>query len=548
MDLFKIEANYIDIFNKEIYPASIAIANGHIASIEKINATLDEYVLPGFIDAHIHIESSFLIPSNFAHLVVAHGTVATISDPHEIANVNGIDGINFMINNSKKTEFKFFFGAPSCVPALSQEFETSGYVLNDKDIDELMKLDDIYYLAEVMDFKGVINKDIEIINKINSALKRNKVVDGHAPGLSPNLTLKHASSGISTDHECLTIEDARYKLSLGMKILIREGSAAKNFESLHPLISECSKKYCDSLMFCFDDAHPNDILNGHINLIVARAIKHGHDFFDVLKIACINPVLHYKIPVGLLRIGDPADFIITKDIKTFKINKTYINGKLVFNDGISLIPLINEIPINNFNCSKKSISDFKFSTKNKMIPVIKCISNQIITHKTMIDSNLLAPDFQSNIAEDILKIAIINRYKDNSKISIGFIKNFGIRNGAIGSTVAHDSHNIILVGSNDEYLCKAANTIIQNKGGLCALNNEKTIIMELPISGLMSTLSAERVASQYIKLNDFCKNVLGSRLDDPLITLSFMSLTVVPHLKINDKGLFDVDSFCFVDY
>lgn len=548
MDLFKIEANYIDIFNKEIYPASIAIANGHIASIEKINATLDEYVLLGFIDAHIHIESSFLVPSNFAHLVVAHGTVATISDPHEIANVNGIDGINFMINNSKKTEFKFFFGAPSCVPALSQEFETSGYVLNDKDIDELMKLDDIYYLAEVMDFKGVINKDIEIINKINSALKRNKVVDGHAPGLSPNLTLKYASSGISTDHECLTIEDARYKLSLGMKILIREGSAAKNFESLHPLISECSKKYCDSLMFCFDDAHPNDILNGHINLIVARAIKHGHDFFDVLKIACINPVLHYKIPVGLLRIGDPADFIITKDIKTFKINKTYINGKLVFNDGISLIPLINEIPINNFNCSKKSISDFKFSTKNKMIPVIKCISNQIITHKTMIDSNLLAPDFQSNIAEDILKIAIINRYKDNSKISIGFIKNFGIRNGAIGSTVAHDSHNIILVGSNDEYLCKAANTIIQNKGGLCALNNEKTIIMELPISGLMSTLSAERVASQYIKLNDFCKNVLGSRLDDPLMTLSFMSLTVVPHLKINDKGLFDVDSFCFVDY
>ncbi|OJH14609.1 adenine deaminase, partial (plasmid) [Borreliella bissettiae] len=421
-------------------------------------------------------------------------------------------------------------------------------VLNDKDIDELMKLDDIYYLAEVMDFKGVINKDVEIINKINSALKRNKVVDGHAPGLSPNLTLKYASSGISTDHECLTIEDARYKLSLGMKIIIREGSAAKNFESLHPLISECPKKYCDSLMFCFDDAHPNDILNGHINLIVARAIEYGHDFFDVLKIACINPVLHYKIPVGLLRIGDPADFIITKDIKTFKIDKTYINGKLVFNDGISLIPLINEIPINNFNCSKKSISDFKFSTKNKMIPVINCISNQIITHKTMINSNLLAPDFQSNIAEDILKIAIINRYKDNSKISIGFIKNFGIRNGAIGSTVAHDSHNIILVGSNDEYLCKAANIIIQNKGGLCALNNEKTIIMELPISGLMSTLSAEEIASQYIKLNYFCKNVLGSQLDDPLMTLSFMSLTVVPHLKINDKGLFDVDSFCFVDY
>ncbi|WP_215537588.1 adenine deaminase [Borreliella bavariensis] len=548
MGLFKIEANYIDIFNKEIYPASITIKNGYIVSIKKINAILKEYVLPGFIDAHIHIESSFLIPSNFAHLVVQHGTVATISDPHEIANVNGIDGINFMINNSKKTEFKFFFGAPSCVPALSSEFETSGHVLDDQDVDKLMKSNDIYYLSEVMDFKGVINKDVGIINKINSALKRNKVVDGHAPGLSPYLTLKYASSGISTDHECSTIEDARYKLSLGMKIIIREGSAAKNFESLHPLISECSKEYCDSLMFCFDDAHPNDILNGHINSIVARAIEYGHDFFDVLKIACINPVLHYKIPVGLLRTGDPADFIITKDIKTFKIDKTYINGKLVFNDGISHIPLISEIPINNFNCEQKSILDFKFSTKNKMIPIINCINNQIITHKAMIDSNLLAPDFQSNIAEDILKIAVINRYENNSKISIGFIKNFGIRKGAIGSTVAHDSHNIIVVGTNDEYLCKATNIIIENKGGLCALNNEKTIIMKLPISGLMSVLPAKEIASQYAKLNDFCKNALGSKLDDPLMTLSFMSLTVVPHLKINDKGLFDVDSFCFLNY
>lgn len=548
MGLFEIEANYIDIFNKEIYPASITIENGYIVSIKKIDAILKEYVLPGFIDAHIHIESSFLIPSNFAHLVVQHGTVATISDPHEIANVNGIDGINFMINNSKKIEFKFFFGAPSCVPALSSKFETSGHVLDDQDVDKLMKSNDIYYLSEVMDFKGVINKDVGIINKINSALKRNKVVDGHAPGLSPYLTLKYVSSGISTDHECSTIEDARYKLSLGMKIIIREGSAAKNFESLNPLISECSKEYCDSLMFCFDDAHPNDILHGHINSIVARAIEYGHNFFDVLKIACINPVLHYKIPVGLLRTGDPADFIITKDIKTFKIDKTYINGKLVFNDGISHIPLISEIPINNFNCEQKSILDFKFSTKNKMIPIINCINNQIITHKTMIDSNLLAPDFQSNIAEDILKIAVINRYENNSKISIGFIKNFGIRKGAIGSTVAHDSHNIIVVGTNDEYLCKATNIIIENKGGLCALNNEKTIIIKLPISGLMSDLPAKEIASKYVKLNDFCKNVLGSQLDDPLMTLSFMSLTVVPHLKINDKGLFDVDSFCFLNY
>ncbi|MBW6186606.1 adenine deaminase, partial [Pseudomonas aeruginosa] len=400
----------------------------------------------------------------------------------------------------------------------------------------------------MMNFPGVINKDPKIMNKIHSALKRNKVVDGHAPDLSPDSILKYTSAGISTDHECSTIEDARYKLSLGMKILIREGSAAKNFEALHPLISECSGIYCDHLMFCSDDTHPDILLKGHINILVSRAIEYGHNFFDVLKIACINPVMHYKIPVGLLQIGDPADFIITKDLKTFKIEQTYINGKLVFSDGISHIPLINENPINNFNCSRKSIIDFKFYTQSQAIPIINCINNQITTHKTIIDSNLLAPNFESNIDEDILKIAVINRYNNHNKVSIGFIKNFGLKNGAIGSTVAHDSHNIIVLGTNDEYLSKAANLIIDNKGGLCALNKRNTLMLKLPIAGLMSTLPPKEVASKYIQLNDFCRHVLGSNLDAPLMTLSFMSLTVVPHLKINDKGLFDVDSFSFLEF
>ncbi|AHH04323.1 Putative adenine deaminase (plasmid) [Borrelia nietonii YOR] len=547
MNSLLIKANYIDILNREIYPSHITIKNGTILNIERTNDSFEDYALPGFIDSHIHIESSLLIPSHFAHLVVQHGTISTISDPHEIANVNGIDGINFMINNSKKIDFKIFFGAPSCVPALPSDFETSGHILNDEDVDKLLALDNIYYLSEMMNFPGVLNRDPKVMNKIHSALKRNKVVDGHAPGLPPDSVLKYISSGISTDHECSTIEDARYKLSLGMKILIREGSAAKNFEALHPLISECSGKYRDYLMFCFDDAHPDILLNGHINLMVARAIENGHDFFDVLKIACINPIMHYKIPVGWLRVGDPADFIITKDIKTFKIDKTYINGKLVFSDGTSYIPLLNENPINNFNCSKKSIVDFKFFTQSKAIPTINCINNQIITHKTMTDSNLLAPNFESNINKDILKIAVINRYNNHNKISIGFIKNFGLKNGAIGSTVAHDSHNIIVLGTSDEYLCRAANLIIKNKGGLCALNNKDTLMLNLPIAGLMSMLPPKEVAFKYIQLNNFCRDVLGSNLDSPLMTLSFMSLTVVPHLKINDKGLFDVDSFSFLD-
>ncbi|WP_330730447.1 adenine deaminase [Borrelia turicatae] len=548
MNSLLIKANYIDIVNKEIYPSHITIKNGTISNIERTNESLKDYVLPGFIDSHIHIESSLLIPSHFAHLVVQHGTVSTISDPHEIANVNGIDGINFMINNSNKIDFKNFFGAPSCVPALPLEIETSGHVLDDKDVDKLLALDNIYYLSEMMNFPGVLNRDPKVMNKIHSALKRNKVVDGHAPGLSPESVLKYASAGISTDHECSTIEDARYKLSLGMKILIREGSAAKNFEALHPLISECSGKYRNHLMFCCDDAHPDILLNGHINLMVSRAIEYGHDFFDVLKIACINPVIHYKIPVGLLQVGDPADFIITKDLKTFKVDKTYINGKLVFSDGKSYIPLLNENPINNFNCSKKSIDDFKFFTQSKTIPTINCINNQIITNKTMTDSNLLAPNFESNISKDILKIAVINRYNNHNKISIGFTKNFGLKNGAIGSTVAHDSHNIIVLGTSDEYLCKAANLIIENKGGLCALNNQDTLILKLPIAGLMSMSPPKEVALKYIQLNNFCRNVLGSNLDSPLMTLSFMSLTVIPHLKINDKGLFDVDSFSFLNF
>ncbi|BDU63481.1 adenine deaminase (plasmid) [Candidatus Borrelia fainii] len=548
MNLLLIKANYIDILNKEIYPSHITIKNGTIFNIERTNESLKDYVLPGFIDSHIHIESSLLIPSHFAHLVVQHGTVSTISDPHEIANVNGIDGINFMIKNSNKIDFKIFFGAPSCVPSLPLEIETSGHVLDDQDVDKLLEIDNIYYLAEMMNCPGVLNRDPKVMNKIHSALKRKKVVDGHAPGLSQESVLKYASAGISTDHECSTIKDARYKLSLGMKILIREGSAAKNFEALHPLISECSGKYLDHLMFCCDDAHPDILLNGHINLMVARAIEYGHDFFDVLKIGCINPVMHYKIPVGLLRVGDPADFIITKDLKTFKVDKTYINGKLVFSDGKSYIPLLNENPINNFNCSKKSIEDFKFSTQSKTIPTINCINNQIITNKTMTDSNLLAPNFESNISKDILKIAVINRYNNHNKISIGFIKNFGLKNGAIGSTVAHDSHNIIVLGTSDKYLCKAANLIIENKGGLCALNNQDTLILKLPIAGLMSMNPPKEVASKYIQLNNFCRNVLGSNLDSPLMTLSFMSLTVIPHLKINDKGLFDVDSFSFLNF
>ncbi len=525
------KANLIDIENRDIYPVEIEIKNNKIKSIEKIDEKLDTYILPGFIDSHIHIESSMLIPEQFAKIAVKHGTVATVSDPHEIANVLGIKGVEFMIENGKKSGFKFYFGASPCVPATP--FETSGAVLTPKDIKTLLQRDDIYYLSEVMNFPGVINNDPDMLEKIKYAKEISKPIDGHAPGLTGEGLNKYISAGIQTDHECFMYEEAKEKLEKGMKILLREGSAAKNYEAIHPLIDD---NY-ENMMFCSDDRHPNDLVKGHINLLVKRAIKDNHDKFKVLQMACINPVKHYGLDIGLLKVGDSADFIETD--KDFNILKTFINGKCVFDGNVYLNDTKVE-NINNFNAKIKTKDDFSLP-ECKKYHIISALDHELIT-KDEIKSLDRVPDVQN----DVLMIAVINRYTDTN-VATALVKGFGLKKGAIASSVAHDSHNIIVVGCDKESMVSAANKVIENKGGICTTNGEEIKFLELEIAGLMSKHDGNLVAKKYEEIDSFVKNELKSTLDAPFMTLSFMALLVIPEIKLSDKGLFDATNFNFIE-
>ncbi|MDB5229147.1 MAG: adenosine deaminase [Bacteroidota bacterium] len=537
---YSINSNFIDIENKEIYPVEISIENGKVISIKKINEVVEHYILPGFVDAHVHIESSMLVPTEFAKKAVVHGTVATVSDPHEIANVLGKSGVYYMMENGKKCPFKFNFGAPSCVPATA--FETAGAEVTADDIDELMSLSDIKYLAEMMNYPGVLFKDKIVMDKIEVAKKHNKPVDGHAPGLNGEKALQYISAGISTDHECFTYEEGLFKLQHGMKVLIREGSAAKNFEALIGLLEQ----FPDMIMFCSDDKHPDDLVVGHINLLVKRALQKGNDLFKVLQAACINPVKHYKLDVGLLKQGDPADFIIVDDLQNFGILKTYINGNVVAENGKCLFDTEEESVVNNFNIDEKKPEDFKLKLSTQKINAIEVIDGQLIT-KTHAGKILFDEDGHavSNVEEDILKIAVINRYFE-APVAIAFIKNFGLQKGALASSVAHDSHNIIVVGVDDESLCVAANAIIKEKGGLSVTDGQQTKVLPLPVAGLMSTESCETVAEKYTALVRSAKEI-GCTLHSPFMSLSFMALLVIPSLKLSDKGLFNGDTFQFCD-
>jgi adenine deaminase len=530
--MMEIKSNLIDILKREIYPVSILVENGIIQSIKKIDEHLDDYILPGFIDAHVHIESSLLVPSEFARMAVVHGTVATVSDPHEIANVIGIQGVEFMIENGKQVNFHYFFGAPSCVPATI--FETAGASIDSNEVDQLLSRDEIFFLSEMMNFPGVLYDDADVMKKIASAKKYNKPVDGHAPGLKGPQAKKYVEAGITTDHECYTIDEALEKIRLGMHIQIREGSAAKNFDVLILLM----KEYSDKLMFCSDDKHPDSLLLGHINQLVARAISLGNDLFDVLKVACINPIEHYHLPVGRLRVGDTADFIITSDLKDFVIDQTFIKGELVASNGKSLIDSVAIKPINNFTVSKKNVSDFAHQPK-EIEEVIECLEGQLITNK------LAVPVSELTLQNDILKLVVVNRYHD-SPIAISYIKNFGLKHGAIASSVAHDSHNIIAVGVSDEEICNAINLVIENSGGLSAVKGTTKNVLPLPVAGLMSNDDAWKVAQDYSTIHRFSKDVLLSTLAAPFMSLSFMALLVIPHLKLSDMGLFDGDDFTFV--
>lgn len=577
-----LKANLVNIVEKNIKCIVINF-DVTINSIEIIGEEDKHlpYILPGFIDSHIHIESSMLTPSQFARMAVVHGTVATISDPHEIANVCGMQGVEYMIADGKRVPFYFYFGAPSCVPATT--FETAGASITVQDVETLLQQDSIKYLSEMMNFPGVLNGDTEVMAKIALAKKYNKPVDGHAPGLRGEAAFNYIQ-GISlvpmdatkipplggsgaTDHECFTYEEALEKLQYGMKILIREGSAAKNFEALIPLLNDWE----DSILFCSDDKHPDSLEVGHINELCARAVAKGIDVYKVLKAACINPKVHYQLEVGQLQVGDNADFILVNNLIDFKVLYTYIKGLLVAQNGISLINTTPSDIINNFNDVTITEKELAINAKdyNDEIPVIVALDGQLITEKLLIPKKQLleAPNsllLTTNNKEDILKIVVVNRYS-KAPIAKAFIKNFGLKRGAIASSVAHDSHNIVAVGVDDESLCEAIHLIIQHKGGLSYYCKKDSIsnysrntflqdeevepmaaVLPLPIAGLMTNEDGYIVSKQYTAMDLFVKNALGATLYSPYMTLSFMALLVIPHLKLSDKGLFDGDSFSFV--
>ena len=537
---FSISGQYVDILKKHIYPATISVKNGIIESIESTIEAPMQYLMPGFIDAHVHIESSMLIPSSFARLAVTHGTIGTISDPHEIANVCGMEGVQYMIDNGKKVPFHFFFGAPSCVPATV--FETAGAAINSKDVASLLANPDIYYLSEMMNFPGVLSKDDEVMKKIASAHKLGKPVDGHAPGLRAEDAKKYIEAGISTDHECFTIEEALDKLEHGMKILIREGSAAKNFEALYELIED----HPSMIMLCSDDKHPDSLVEGHINSLCARAVAKGIDPLLVLRAACINPVDHYKLPTGKMQIGDAANFIVVEDLISFKVNQTYIKGNLVAENGKSFIEAVSAKPINKFDAASIEENNIQISLdeypqQDGKMAVMEAIDGQLITHKLWLSPKLEAGKIVSDTESDVLKMVVYNRYFA-APPKMAFIKNFGFKNGAIASTVAHDSHNIIAVGVSDADILQAINLVIKEQGGISCVTGNETKVMGLPVAGLMSLEDPYKVAADYTAIDIMAKN-LGSSLGSPFMTLSFMALLVIPHLKLSDKGLFDGDSF-----
>ena len=493
-----------------------------------------------------------LIPAAFARLAVVHGTVATVSDPHEIANVCGMEGVKFMIDNGKTVPFKFNFGAPSCVPATV--FETAGDVLDAASVQALLEMSDVKYLTEMMNFPGAIAGDPEVLEKIAAAQALGKPVDGHAPGLRGEGLRTYVSRGISTDHECFTIEEAREKLDLGMKIIIREGSAAKNFEALIPLM----ETHPEMIMFCSDDKHPDSLVDGHINQLCARAIKAGYDLFDVLQAACINPVEHYGLDVGLLKVGDPADFILLENLSDFRVLETYIDGVKVAENGLSLIPATSldavetkesnhlSAPINRFGIGKINVQDLRMEGEGKYgLPVIGCLDGQLITEKLALQPKLVDAEWCSDLEHDVLKIVVVNRYQ-KAPIAKAFIHRFGLTSGAIASSVAHDSHNIVAVGVDDESLCRAINLVIEAQGGVSCVGPDVEQCLPLPIGGLMSRDDGYAVAAAYTAIDKAAKS-LGSRLSAPFMSLSFMALLVIPHLKLSDKGLFDGDGFRLIN-
>ncbi|HET54951.1 MAG TPA: adenine deaminase [Ignavibacteria bacterium] len=526
--LNSITGKLVDPIGRRIVNARVYFQDGVISEIEESNVDENVYIIPGFVDSHVHIESSLLIPTRFAQAAVKNGTVAVVADPHEVANVAGIQGVRFMIENAKLSKLKFFFGAPSCVPAspVDECFET----FTSKEVAKLLELPEVTHLAEMMNFPGVVNGNTEVHSILSEAKARNKPIDGHAPGLSGENLTKYVSAGITTDHECFTLEEAKRKIELGMKVLIREGSAAKNFDALHPLIGINP----NMVMFCTDDCHPDELIGGHINKLVRKAVALGYNLFDVLQVVSVNPVYHYGLNVGLLQVGQPADFIVVDNLKDFNVLSTYINGVNVtnFDKEFSVEAPSFTFPV-GFDHNKVRLE----IPSGKQVKVIKVIEGELITEtlKTAVPSS--GYDFE----KDILKIVVLSRYNPDN-ISVGLIHGFGMKKGAIAASIAHDSHHIVAIGANDDSILQAIDYIIQNRGGICYYNGDDTLGLALPFFGLMSKTNVNDAAREYSLINEKLK-ADGCKLHAPFMTMAFMSLSVIPHLKLIPAGLFDVDRF-----
>ena len=537
---FSLSGNIVDVINQRIFPGTIRVVQGKIQAIVEESVTETQHILPGLIDAHIHIESSMLVPTEFARAAVIHGTVATVSDPHEIANVLGMRGVQFMLDNAEKTPFKFHFGAPSCVPATP--FETAGASLSASDIEELLKLPNMVSLSEMMNVPGVLNDAEDVLHKLKLAQAAGKIIDGHAPGLRGAAVKKYIEAGITTDHECFSIEEALEKLSLGMLVQIREGSAARNLDDLMPLLNEHYK----SCMLCSDDKHPDDLAEGHINEMVRRAIAAGIDPLKALWSATVTPVRTYGLKVGLLQLGDAADMMIIDNFSDFNVLTTYIDGSIVAANGNTLLESLPIEIVNQFEAELQKPEVFKLKPKASRIPVIEVIDGQLVTKKYEWNPILDAAGFiQNDLDKDILKIAVLNRYSKSAP-AVGYIKNFGLKAGAIASSVAHDSHNIVAVGTTDVDLATAMNLIIANRGGIAAVTPTGNHVLALPVAGIMSADDAFKVGEIYGNMDDIAKE-LGSQLSAPYMTLSFMALLVIPDIKLSDRGLFDGTTFEFMD-
>ena len=532
----KISGHIVDVRSKRIFDGELTIENGRITAVSESSTVADQYILPGFIDAHVHVESSMLVPAEFARLAVVHGTVGTVSDPHEIGNVLGVEGVEYMIANGKRVNFKFNFGAPSCVPATT--FETAGAEITPDEVEYLLKKPEVKYLAEMMNWPGVLYHDETVYKKLDIAKKLGKPIDGHAPGLRGEQAENYIKAGISTDHECFTAEEARDKLKHGMKIAIREGSAAKNFEALVELFAEAP----EMLMFCSDDKHPDNLVEGHIDQLVKRALAKGHDLFDVLTAACITPVDHYKLDIGTLQQGDFADFIVVNNLQEFKVKSTYINGEQVAENGKSLIPQFQNKVINQFNCEPIDGEAIRVKADGNTLNVIEALDGQLITNGLPLACKTDEKGYAiSDVATDVLKMVVVNRYQPAAP-AMAFIKNFKLKEGAIASSVGHDSHNIIAVGVDDDSIVKAINLLIAEKGGVSAVSSSGQMILPLPVAGIMSAEDGYEVAKKYTAIDKMAKT-MGSTLDSPYMTLSFMALLVIPKLKLSDLGLFDGEKF-----